>query len=148
MSTLLPRHTRAATVIVACASLACGIRGTSTDGTLSVGRVYTAEDIADTGASNAWDAVRLTVRSHYFRESKGEPARVLAKRGQGSMVVREDPVIVVNKVIINDVTYLRHIPANQINSIRVLSQKDAATYYGMNSLGGAIILETMLGNSS
>ena len=78
----------------------------------------------------------------------GEPVRVLSKRGQGSIALREDPVIVVNKVIINDVTYLKHIPANQIVSIRVLNQRDAATYYGMNSVGGAIILETMLGNSS
>ena len=147
MSTL-PKQARAAIVLVACAGLACGIKGTSTDGTMSAGRVYTAQDISDTGASNAWDAVRLTVRSHYFRENKGEPVRVSSKRGQGSLVIPEDPVIVVNGMIINDVAYLKHIPANQVNSIRVLSQKDAATYYGTNSLGGAIILETMLRNSS
>jgi len=148
MPTTILNLTRTVTLIVAGANWACGIKGTSTDGSPPVGKVYTAQDIADTGASNAWDAVKLTVRSHYFRESMGEPVRVLSKRGQGSIALREDPVIVVNKVIINDVTYLKHIPANQIVSIRVLNQRDAATYYGMNSVGGAIILETMLGNSS
>ena len=146
MPTTILNPTRSVALIVACATWACGIRGTSTDRSVPAGRVYTAQDIADTGASNGWDAVRLTVRSHYFQENKGEPTRVLAKRGQGSVALREDPVIVVNRLIINDITYLKHIPVNQIVSIRVLSQSDAATYYGMNSLGGAIILETMLGN--
>ena len=138
---------KSSVLIAVCAgSAACGIRGTSVEDGIPAGRVYTAADISETGASNAWDAVRLTVKSHYFRENKGEPVRVMSKRGQGSMVMWEEPVIVVNKVIINDVTYLKHIPANQIISIRVLSQHDAATYYGTNSLGGAIILETMLGS--
>jgi TonB-dependent Receptor Plug Domain len=141
------RHFSPLALLTAASAAACGIKPAPGVQSASPTTIVTAEQIAETGASDAWDAIRLTVRGYYFREDRGQPVRMLSKRGQGSLVSQEEPFIIVNNVRINDVAYLRDIPASQIVSIRVYTQNDAATYFGTNSVGGVIVLETMLGQS-
>ena len=114
----------------------------------SRGRVITAEDVEKTGASNIWEALKYTVRSHYFSDYKGEPTGVSSHRGRGSIILNEEPLVILDGARIADFTLLRHVPAVQIRTIRILSGTDGMTYYGTNSTGGVIVIETMLSRRS
>ena len=110
------------------------------------GQFVTAERIRATGASTAWEALKFTVRTHYFAEdSRGNPLRVSATRGQGSLVLREEPVVFLDGARLTDVTVLRMIPANNLFSIQVFTGPDATTYFGTSAVAGVILLETTMG---
>jgi outer membrane receptor protein involved in Fe transport len=105
----------------------------------------TAEQIRATGASTAWEALKFTVRTHQFRDNRGVPQRIVADRGQGSLVLREDPLIFLDGVRLVDLALLRAIPADNLFSIQVFTGPDATTYFGTSAVAGVILLETTLG---
>lgn len=109
------------------------------------GQYITAEDIRRTGASTAWEALKFTVRTHRFSDYRGIPVRIQSDRGQGSMVLREDPFVLLDGVRLTDITVLRMIPANNLFSIEVLTGPDATTRYGTSAVAGVILMETTLG---
>lgn len=109
------------------------------------GQYVTAEQIRATGASSAWEALKYTVRTHRFTDYHGVPTRIQSDRGQGSMVLREDPLVFLDGARLTDITILRMIPANNLYSIQVLTGPDATTYYGTSAVAGVILLETTLG---
>ena len=83
---------RARLVLVAAlaALSACSARPRQVEDGRAVGRVVTAAEIAETGATNAWDALRFTVKTHYFQEYRGEPVTIRSRRGQSSLVNVEE----------------------------------------------------------
>ena len=109
------------------------------------GQYVTAEQIRATGASTAWEALKFTVRTHRFSDYRGMPVRIYSDRGQGSMVLREDPFVLLDGTKLGDITMLRMIPADNLYSIQVLTGPDATTYYGTSAVAGVILIETTLG---
>ena len=109
------------------------------------GQYVTAEEIRRTGASTAWEALKFTVRTHRFNDYRGIPVRIHSDRGQGSLVLREDPLVFLDGIRLTDITVLRMIPANNLFSIEVLTGPDATTRYGTSAVAGVILLETTLG---
>jgi outer membrane receptor protein involved in Fe transport len=101
--------------------------------------------IRKTGASNAWEVLKLTVRTHRFSDDRGIPVRIHSSRGQGSLTLREDPQVFLDGVRLTDITLLRMIPAGNLFSIEVLTGPDATTRYGTSAVAGVILLETTLG---
>ncbi len=125
----------------ACATT--GVRDSSKDP--PVGRVITAEQIQQSGATTAWEALKFTVRSHYFTDYQGQPTRIATDRGIGSLVLREEPLIFLNGARLADIQLLRLLPADEIETIRVLSGSDGTTHFGTSATAGVILLTTILG---
>ena len=113
-----------------------------------VGRIITAEQIRETGATNAWDALKYTVRSHYFADYRGEPQRIYTNRGVGSLVLREEPLIFLDGTRLTDIQLLRQFSASFIESIQVLNSGDGTTYYGTSAVAGVILIVTTMGGES
>ena len=105
-------------------------------------RIITAAAIAHSGARTAWDALRRTVPFFTFREdSDGRPSGI-EHRGRSSIVLRDQPMVVLDNVEVNDFTVLGEMPAADLFDIEILSGIDATTYYGTNATKGVIRLRT------
>ena len=137
-----------AIVLVAAGSIvltACAARARSDSRNPPVGEVITAEQIRRTGASTVWEALKFTVHSHEFKEHRGQPVRITSNRGQGSMVLREEPLIHLDGTRLTEYQVLRHMPATNVLYIQVLNGTDGTTYYGTSASAGVILIETTLG---
>jgi outer membrane cobalamin receptor len=105
-------------------------------------RVITQHAIEHSGARTVWDALQRTVPFFAFHDnSRGGPARV-DHRGRSSIVLRDQPMIMVDGVEINDFTVLGSMPASDVFEIEVLTGIDATTYYGTGATKGVIRIWT------
>ena len=103
--------------------------------------------IEQSGARTAWDALQRTVPFYVFRtNSRGRPTRV-EHRGRSSIVLHDQPLILVDGVQLQDVTALGDMPASDLLDIEVLTGVDATTYYGTNATNGVIRLRTKAGGN-
>ena len=108
-------------------------------------RVIDRLTIEQSGARTAWEALQRTVPFFAFRtNSRGRPTRV-EHRGRSSIVLRDQPLILVDGVEVNDVTALGAMPASDLQDIEVLTGVDATTYYGTNANNGVIRIRTKVG---
>ncbi len=125
-------------LLLAAALAACaGMQPDTGDVGRSAGRLITADRIAETGARTAWDALRKTVAIATFTES-GQ----IRRRGSSSVNLNESMPIYVDNVRVMDPRTLQNMPARDIHSIRVLNGIDATTYFGTDSVDGAILIVT------
>jgi outer membrane cobalamin receptor len=109
-------------------------RGSST-------QVITAEEIEESGATTAWDALRILAPHLRTSEKNGRPTR-LQRRGPASIVLSDPPLVYVDGVRMADYRDLALVPATTVESIAILSLADGATYYGTNAVGGVIVIKT------
>ena len=133
-------------------TVGCGVKSSPFQGTPSrvpeeesegpAGEVYTADDVARTGATTVWEALDRLVRYAVFSEtSRGKPDRI-RKRGASTFALREDMLIVLDGVKVLDITSLGEMPAGVITRIQVLSGLDGTTRYGTGATDGVIIIST------
>src|SRR5438270_5394958 len=104
-------------------------------------RVVTADAIAKSGATTAWDAVRLTVPNVQLREVRGEPARI-QRRGRASIYQEDQVRVILDHVPVEELQVLKQVAASDILTIEVLTGLDATTRYGGASTTGVILLGT------
>lgn len=110
-------------------------------------RIITEKAIEQSGARTAWDALQRTVPFFSFNDgTRGRPARV-DHRGRSSIVLRDQPLILVDGVQLTDFSVLGGMPASDVFEIEVLSGIDATTYYGTNATKGVIRIWTKLGST-
>ena len=110
-------------------------------------RIIDERAIEQSGARTAWDALQRTVPFFAFRtNSRGRPTRV-EHRGRSSIVLHDQPLILVDGVQLQDVTALGDMPASDLLDIEVLTGVDATTYYGTNATNGVIRLRTKAGGN-
>src|SRR5437016_9064345 len=109
--------------------------------TPSAGTVVTAEEIANSGAKTAWDALRMTVPNIQLRESRGKPARI-QRRGRASIYLDDQVRVIVDHMRLHDLQLLQSIAATDILTIQVFNGIDATTYYGGTSTSGVIVITT------
>jgi len=110
-------------------------------------RLVDERAIEQSGARTAWDALQRTVPFFSFRtNSRGRPTRV-EHRGRSSIVLRDQPIILVDDVELQDFTALGDMPASDLLDIEVLTGVDATTYYGTNATNGAIRIRTKHGGT-
>lgn len=108
-------------------------------------RVVDQQAIEQSGARTAWEALQRTVPFFAFRtNSRGRPTRV-EHRGRSSIVLRDQPLILVDGVEVSDVAALGAMPASDLRDIEVLTGVDATTYYGTNATNGVIRIRTRVG---
>jgi outer membrane cobalamin receptor len=105
-------------------------------------RIITERAIVRSGARTAWDALQRTVPFFSFNERNGgQPGRI-EHRGRSSIVLRDQPLILVDGVELTDFSLLGGLPAEDVFQIEVLSGIDATTYYGTNATKGVIRIWT------
>lgn len=105
-------------------------------------RLILADEIAKSGALNAWEAIQRTPTFlSTMQNSRGEPTRAW-RRGRGSVVLRETPAVIVDGVTSSDLAVLTTIAAPRIAWIRVLTGTAATARYGTPAGAGAIVVQT------
>src|SRR3989442_1715672 len=77
----------------------------------SGGRMITADDIAESGAKTAWDAVRLTVPNVQLRENRGTPTRI-QRRGRAGNFLHDPGSVMVGKVRVHAIRVLEQVEAS------------------------------------
>lgn len=110
-------------------------------------RVVTATAIERTGARTAWEALQRTVPFFTFKENNAGGAGRIEHRGRSSVMLRDQPLIIVDGVELNDFTTLGVMPAADIEQIEVLTGIDATTYYGTGATKGVIRITTKVAGS-
>src|SRR2546425_1929561 len=108
-------------LLLGCASGGGGNVGHSDRLQNAEGQYISEEQIAQSGARTAWEALRLTVHNITFNETgRGQPTRI-TRRGRSSMVLDDGPRILVDGVALTDYTVLARMPASDLQSIEGLS---------------------------
>ena len=93
-------------------------------------RVIDARAIEHSGARTVWDALRRTVPFFSFREnSRGRPTRA-DHRGRSSIALRDQPLILVDGVELQDFTVLGAMPASDVLEIEVLGARADTPRHG------------------
>lgn len=118
-------------VLTACTGLPGQHREASPDG-----HTVTREEILESGAENAWEAIGRTTRL------STSPNGRLRHRGEGSISLDDTPVIILDGARISDTGVLVQLPAWSLASIIVLSGVQATTRYGTNAQSGVVVLTT------
>jgi outer membrane cobalamin receptor len=110
------------------------------------GRTITAEQIARSGATNAWEALRRSGTHLLVRENtRSEQARI-SHRGANSLLLSNEVLVVVDGIHLTDWTYLREIPAASIAYIRIMSGPQGTVQYGTPAGNGVIVVSTAVPN--
>ena len=108
--------------------------------------LITQEQIARSGASNAWEALKRNAPQLTYRENRQGQPSVLERRGRSSLVLNDAPLLFVDGVQMVDLKNLQTIPASQVASIEILDGNDGTTYYGTGAEGGVILIRTKNGS--
>ena len=105
--------------------------------------VITAEAIARSGATDAWEVLkRLSTTARATEAYDGEPQRLHPKRGHGSMYLRDDPMVYIDGVPLSDLRALRQLGAADIDNIEEMGSIEATAYFGTNSNAGVILIHS------
>jgi hypothetical protein len=115
------------------------------------GRLITAEQIARTSATNAWDIIKQSGALSIKETYSGEPARLVSRRGRSSIYLTDSdtPLVVLDGAVLSDFRMLKQVPAQAIETIRILSRAQGALQYGTNVGGGVILIATKgIGNGA
>lgn len=105
-------------------------------------RVINAAAIEKTGARTAWEALQRTVPFFEFTDGNNGHAGHVEHRGRSSIMLQDQPMIIMDGVELNDFTPLAVMPASDIEQIEVLTGIDATTYYGTGATKGVIRITT------
>ena len=103
-------------------------------------RIVTQEEIQRSGATTAWQALEYTVPFYSFDYT----GRV-RHRGQSSILLSDQPRILLDGVDLTEFGVLMQIPATDLSSIKVLGGHEATTFYGTNAGSGVILIATKKG---
>ena len=141
--------TIAAALLLATDASGCASAHRQTDAKLRRDpNLITREDIVRSGATDAFEALRLANTHLSLSESRGQMtlARQVqaTSRGRSSLVLSAQMLLVVDDVLRLDVSALHEIPADNILWIRVLTSLEATPIYGTEGGNGAIVVRTRI----
>ena len=141
-SKMRPISRRVALPLLTLAALgACGIRGASSVDDVMPGRVIRAREIQKLGARDAWEVIKR-VGVYSTRETEHGKAQKVWRRGRGSIMLDEAPLVVVDGVLMEDFRVLQEIDVRNIELIRLLNSVEGTHFYGAPGGAGAIIIQT------
>jgi hypothetical protein len=105
----------------------------------------TAEEIARSGTSNAWDLLRVRARAYEFSEDRyGRPRFIRTRRGRSTLSVAgaDAPMIVLDGARLIDLVSLRDISTGAIESVELLNGIAGTATQGTNASAGVIYIHT------
>jgi outer membrane receptor protein involved in Fe transport len=124
---------------LACAGVTSGSRS---DLRRAGEQLITEEQIVESGATTAWEAIKRNApQVQLFERKNGEAIRIV-RRGRGSIYLNDGPVVFLDGVRMSDFRNLQLVPATTILSIVIITGIDGTTYYGTNAAGGVILIDT------
>jgi outer membrane cobalamin receptor len=101
--------------------------------------------IERSGGQTAWEVLRREAPQLSFRERNGQ-ATGISRRGRGSFVLNDSPMLIVDGARNPDIRMLQQLPASTLFSIEVLTGIEGTTEYGTDATGGVIIVRTKNGS--
>lgn len=132
--------TMAATLLLACAELP---PQRVPSPSRAQGVLITRSEIRDSGARDAWEAIRKNVNHLRFTEdADGDPVWVGASRGSPSLTAPDAILLVVDGALMQSSGYLRHIPAKTVAYIQILSGSQGTARYGLAAGNGVVVVRT------
>jgi len=148
MSQFRPKHLVIATALtwaVACShATAAHSRATPNDG----GKLITAAQIERSGSHTAWEVLKHEAPMLSLEDDRnGRPVQ-MHWRGRSSIYLEDAPAVVLDGVRVADWKVLAQIPAQQIETINIMTGIEGTTYYGTNSASGVIEIKTKSGPQS
>jgi len=105
-------------------------------------QVITAEQIARSGASTAWEVLKREAPTLTLRDTRGGRPTSAGRRGRSSIVLQDARLVVLDGVRLTDFRTLDGIPAVTILTISVYTGIEGTTYYGTNAVSGVIVIQT------
>jgi outer membrane cobalamin receptor len=105
-------------------------------------RVISDVVIERSGARTVWEALQRTVPFFTFKDNNRGGTSGIEHRGRSSILLRDQPMILMDGVELNDFTTLTSVPASDVLKIEVLTGIDATTYYGTGASKGVIRIWT------
>src|SRR5256885_14579078 len=134
------------TVFAAASLAACATAARrSPESLASHGDTFTADDIARSGFTNAWDFLRARARRYDFYEDRyGRPRGIKTRRGRSTinMAGSDMPMILIDGARVSDFSALRDLPSDAISSIDLLSGITGTAAEGTNAAAGVIYIHT------
>ena len=103
--------------------------------------LMTRESIRRSGAVDGWEAVQRGGTSLVLKESVRGDTRA-SHRGAHSLTLSTQVLLVVDETVMQDIAYLKQIPASNIESIRVMSAREGTVWYGTQAGNGVIVVTT------
>lgn len=105
-------------------------------------RVISDVVIERSGARTVWEALQRTVPFFTFKDDNRGGTSGIEHRGRSSILLRDQPMILMDGMELNDFTTLTSVPASDVLEIEVLTGIDATTYYGTGASKGVIRIWT------
>ncbi|MFQ5674287.1 MAG: hypothetical protein ACE5G1_00190 [bacterium] len=116
-------------LLILCAlALFCCASATQNKRARTAQNIITAEEIAQSTAKNAYEAVQL-LRPNLLR--------IRGSRGRG---VALTPLVYLDNIEFGQTGSLRDIPSHSIKEIRFLGAADATIRFGSNNMAGAFLV--------
>lgn len=142
-------------VTVAAVSLTAGCAGgRTTAGAANSARarsdLITAEQIARSSATNAWQLLReRAVRYRFVDDRYGEPAGIYTRRGRSTIVLAtgDSPLLILDGARLSDVRLLRQLPTTSIAVVRFRGGAEGTVAEGTNTTAGVIQIVTKAGGA-
>lgn len=110
--------------------------------------LITREDIVRSGATDAFEALRLANTHISLSEARGQMTLTrevqATSRGRSSLILSAQMLLVVDDVQRLNVSALHEIPADNIAWIRVMTSLEATPIYGTEGGNGAIVVRTRI----
>lgn len=110
--------------------------------------LITREDIVRSGATDAFEALRLANTHISLSEARGQMTLArdvqATSRGRSSFILSAQMLLVVDDVQRLNVSALHEIPADNIAWIRVMTSLEATPIYGTEGGNGAIVVKTRI----
>lgn len=138
-----PSMRRVALICVAVSGIACArASDRSSHPQRESGRVITREQIRRSGAVDAWQALRHFATFLEIKENRrGDGGRVY-QRGRGSFLLSSELMLIVDEIQVADFQYLKQIPAETVDYIRVLQGAEGTAQYGTGAGNGVVVVRT------
>jgi outer membrane cobalamin receptor len=138
-----PNVRRAALMCAVLAGVACARASERTvHSDREPGRVITREQISRSGAVDAWQALRHFATFLEIKENRrGDGGRVY-QRGRGSFLLSSELMLIVDEIQVADFQYLKQIPAETVDYIRVLGGAEGTAQYGTGAGNGVVVVRT------
>lgn len=115
----------------------------SPDGEAYHSHVITSEAIARSGCTDAWEVLkRFSTTARATETADGQPQRLHPRRGHGSLLLQDDPVVYIDGVPLTDLRALRQMGAEDIDDIEEMGSIEATAFYGTNSNAGVILIRS------
>jgi hypothetical protein len=115
------------------------------------GEFISADDIARSGTNNAWDLLRSRARAYEFSEDRyGKPRSIRTRRGRSTinMAFADTPMIVIDGARLIDLSALRDLSTQSIQSVELLGGIAGTAAQGTNASAGLIYIHTWEASSA